>query len=99
DRHATIDGAEIRLRFKGKAAKVHEVSCTSPRLARLVRKCQDLPGQVLFQYVVDDAVVPITSLDVNEYLRGIAGSDVTAKSFRTWGASVLAARALAKRDL
>jgi DNA topoisomerase-1 len=95
DRHAAVSAGRVRFRFKGKSGKVHEIAVEDRRLARLVRKCQDLPGQELFQY--DDHGTPraIGSGDVNEYLRAIAGDDFTAKDFRTWAGTVAAARALA----
>jgi DNA topoisomerase I len=94
-RHARIEGPRLRMRFNAKSAKVHEVDLADPRLARLVRRCQDLPGQLLFQYVEDDgAPHPVRSSDVNDYLRETTGLDITAKTFRTWHASVFAAAAL-----
>jgi len=94
DRHARIDGAQVRFRFTGKSGRRHEVTLRDRRLARLVARCQDLPGQDLFQYV-DDAgeVQDVRSEDVNAYLREIS-PDVTAKDFRTWAGTVLAYRAL-----
>jgi DNA topoisomerase-1 len=92
DRHARVDGSELRFRFRGKGSRLWDVAIESRRLARLVKRCQDLPGQVLFQYVDDDdRAEPITSTDVNEYLRERSGLDLTAKSFRTWGGTLLAA--------
>lgn len=94
DRHARIDGAEVRFRFTGKSGRRHEVTLRDRRLARVVSRCQDLPGQDLFQYVDDDGVVrDVRSEDVNAYLREIS-PDVTAKDFRTWAGTVLAYRAL-----
>ncbi len=99
DRHARIVGSDLRIRFKGKAAKVHEVHWRDARLAALVQRCQDLPGQVLFQWVdVDDEQHPLTSDDVNDYLRATSGFDVTAKTFRTWSATAHAATVLAGID-
>ncbi|MGD9798197.1 MAG: DNA topoisomerase IB [Acidimicrobiia bacterium] len=95
DRHATMEGTRLRLRFNGKGAKVHEVSITDRRLARLVLRCQDLPGQVLFQHVDDEGSHPVRSTDVNDYLRAATGLDASAKVFRTWGATVLAAAGFA----
>lgn len=94
DRHASIDGAQVRFRFTGKSGRRHEVTLRDRRLARVVARCQDLPGQDLFQYV-DDAgeVQDVRSEDVNGYLREIS-PDVTAKDFRTWAGTVLAYRAL-----
>lgn len=94
-RHATVRGGSVRFRFRGKGGKAHEVGLRNRRLAHLVARCQDLPGQDLFQYL-DDEGEPhaISSEDVNEYLRDASGIDVTAKTFRTWAATVLACRAL-----
>jgi len=95
DRHAKVDGSAIRFRFRGKSGKQHEAGLRDRRLATVVRRCQDLPGQDLFQYV-DEAgeVRDIGSSDVNDYLREISGEDFTAKDFRTWAGTVLAFRAL-----
>jgi DNA topoisomerase-1 len=98
DRHASVRGSSIRFRFRGKSGQQHEVSLRDRRLASVVRRCRDLPGQELFQYVDDEGdVVDIRSDDVNEYLRDIAPS-VTAKDFRTWAGTVLAYRALRALD-
>ena len=95
DRHVNVKGSTLRFRFRGKGGREHEVDVTDRRIARIVSKLQDLPGQDLFQYV-DDAgeVHDITSQDVNEYLREITGEEFTAKDFRTWAGTVLAAVAL-----
>jgi DNA topoisomerase-1 len=98
DRHATIHGSSIRFRFRGKGGRVHEVGLRDRRLASVIRRCQDLPGQELFQYVRDDGdPVEIASDNVNDYIRAIA-PDVTAKDFRTWAGTVLAYRALRALD-
>ena len=95
DRHATVGSSRITFRFRGKSGKQHEIPVTDARLARIVRRCQDLPGQELFQYLDDDGERrSIDSADVNDYLRDISGDDFTAKDFRTWGGTVLAAWAL-----
>jgi DNA topoisomerase-1 len=95
DRHAEIDGSTIRFQFRGKSGLKHTVELRDRRLARIVRRCQDVPGQDLFQYLDDQGQGhPIGSADVNEYLREISGHDFTAKDFRTWAGTVLAARAL-----
>jgi len=94
DRHARIEGSAIRFRFRGKGGKIHEVGLRDRRLASLVRRCQELPGQELFQYSEDGRVYDVASDDVNEYLREISGGDFTAKDFRTWAGTVLAYRAL-----
>jgi DNA topoisomerase-1 len=95
DRHVDVKGSKLRFRFRGKSGRQHEVDVTDRRVAKIVLKLQDLPGQDLFQYV-DDEGDPhnITSQDVNEYLREITGEDFTAKDFRTWAGTVLAAIAL-----
>ncbi|HEX2089991.1 MAG TPA: DNA topoisomerase IB [Actinomycetota bacterium] len=98
DRHVNIDGSELRFRFKGKGGKVHGVAVEDRRLARIVKRCQDLPGEELFQYVDDDGEQrTIESGDVNDYLREISGDEFSAKDFRTWGGTVLAAEALVRR--
>ena len=95
DRHVRIDGTSMRFRFRGKAGKVHDVGLRDRRLAGIVRRCQELPGQELFQYVDDDGEVrDVTSDDVNAYLEAAAGERFTAKDFRTWAGTVLAYRAL-----
>jgi DNA topoisomerase-1 len=95
DRHARVTGTSIRFRFRGKSGRQHEVGLRDRRLAAIVRRCQELPGQDLFQYVGPDGEpVDLASDDVNAYLREISGADVTAKDFRTWAATVLAYRSL-----
>jgi DNA topoisomerase I len=95
DRHARIQGSHVRFRFRGKSGHQHEVGLRDRRLATVVRRCQELPGQELFQYLDEDgAVKDIASEDVNDYLRDIAGADFSAKDFRTWAGTVLAYRAL-----
>jgi DNA topoisomerase I len=91
NRHAKIVGGKLRLRFRGKSGRLHEVACSDAALVRCVRRMQDLPGQHLFQYVdADGSVVPVDSHDVNEYLRETMGEEFTARNFRTWAASALA---------
>jgi len=98
DRHADVAGSSIRFRFRGKSGRQHEVGLRDRRLAAIVRKCRDLPGQELFQYVGRDGEpIDVGSDDVNDYLRSIA-PDVTAKDFRTWAGTVLAFRALRALD-
>ena len=95
NRHATVEGSAIRLRFRGKSGRVHEIGLRDRRLAGLVRRCRELPGRELFEYLEDDGSVrAVRSEDVNDYLRDAAGVDVTAKMFRTWAATVLACRTL-----
>jgi DNA topoisomerase-1 len=96
-RHVAVRGATLRFHFRGKGGKEHAVDVRDPRLARIVRRCQDLPGQELFQYVDDQGRrQSIDAADVNAYLREIAGEEFTAKDFRTWAGTVLAALALAQ---
>jgi DNA topoisomerase-1 len=95
DGHAKITGGTVRFRFRGKSGVRHAVDLHDRRLARLVRRCQEVPGDELFQYL-DDEGNPhdIDSADVNAYLHEIAGQEFTAKDFRTWAGTLLAARAL-----
>ena len=94
-RHAKIRGSSVKFRFRGKGGLMHEVGLRDRRLASIVRRCQELPGQELFQYVDDDGEVrDVTSDDVNEYIREASGGDFTAKDFRTWAGTLLAYRAL-----
>jgi len=98
NRHADVDGESIRLRFKGKSGRMWNVRLADRRTARVVRACQELPGQDLFQYVdAAGAVHKVGSNDVNDYLRAVSGQDFTAKDFRTWAGTVLAAFVL--RDM
>jgi len=95
NRHVRVSKSTLRFRFTGKSGKSHDIAFNDVRLARIVRRCQDLPGHELFGYIDDDGnVQDIGSTDVNEYLREVTGRDFTAKSFRTWAATVLAACAL-----
>jgi DNA topoisomerase-1 len=94
-RHVRVDGQSLRFRFPGKSGRVVEVGLSDRRLARVISRCQELPGQDLFQYLGDDDKAhSIASEDVNDYLRDVARCDVTAKTFRTWAATALAWRAL-----
>jgi DNA topoisomerase I len=94
-RHVRVDGSHLRFRFRGKSGKQHDIDVADRRLARILRQCQELPGQALFQYRDDDGEYQqVDSGDVNAYLRDISGQDFTAKDFRTWTGTVLAARAL-----
>jgi DNA topoisomerase-1 len=91
DRHAQVRGSCVRLRFAGKSGKWHECEVHDKRLARIVERCQDLPGQQLLQYTdQQDRVHDIGSADVNDYLHSISGHDFSAKDFRTWAATSLA---------
>jgi DNA topoisomerase-1 len=95
DRHVAVDGSEVRFHFRGKGGKYHSLALHDRRLARIVKRCRDIPGQELFQYF-DDAGErrDVGSGDVNDYLREISGQEFTAKDFRTWAGTVLAAWAL-----
>ena len=98
-RHAEVTGKTLKLRFRAKSGKQRELALTDGHLARLVRRMQDLPGQHLFQYVDSDQEYhPVTSGDVNDYLAETMGERFTAKSFRTWHASVLAFEILAHAE-
>ena len=95
DRHVEVNGSKVRFEFRGKSGVLHAVDLNDRRLAKIVKSCQDIPGQELFQYVDDDGERrSINSSDVNDYLRNIVGDDFTSKDFRTWAGTVLAARAL-----
>jgi len=97
DGHVAVTGSRIRFRFRGKSGVQNEVDVTDRRIARIVQQLDELPGQQLFQYADEDgAPHPVGSDDVNAYLREVAGDDFTAKDFRTWAGTVLAARALAR---
>ena len=95
DDHVEVSGSTMRFEFRGKSGKVHRVSLNDRRLARIVARCQSLPGEELFQYVDDEGVhQTIGSSDVNDYLREIGGDEFTAKDFRTWSGTLLALAAL-----
>ena len=95
-RHVEVDGSTLTFEFRGKGGRMHRVGVSDRRLARIVQRCQELPGQELFQYLDDDGERrTMTSGDVNDYLREVSGEDFTAKDFRTWAGTVLAAQALA----
>jgi DNA topoisomerase-1 len=94
NRHVEVQGECIRIRFRGKSGKEHDVALCDRRIAGIVRRCRDLPGYELFQYVEDGVVRSIGASDVNAYLKEAAGDDYTAKDFRTWGATVVAANAI-----
>jgi DNA topoisomerase-1 len=96
-KHVDVEGSKIVFRFRGKSGKEHEVDVRDARLARVVSRLEQLPGQELFRYLDEDGVArTIGSDDVNEYLREISGEELSAKDFRTWAGTVLAARALAE---
>ena len=98
-RHVEVRGDRIRLRFRGKSGKEHDLSLADKRLARVVRRCLDLPGYELFRYVEDGDTRPLCATDVNDYLQEITGADYTSKDFRTWGATVIATVLLTRYGL
>ena len=90
-RHVKVAGRKVKMRFKAKSGIDRELTITDNRLSRIVRRCQDLPGQHLFQYINGDGEAhPVSSTDVNDYIRAASGADFTAKHFRTWSASAIA---------
>jgi DNA topoisomerase I len=94
-RHVRVKGSRVRFFFRGKSGKEHEVTLRNRRLAAVVKRCEELPGQQLFQYLDEQGERrSIDSADVNEYIREASGGDFTAKDFRTWAGTVLAAQAL-----
>ena len=93
--HVAVEGAEVRFQFTGKSGKQWSLAMRDRRVARIIRACQELPGQDLLQYFDEEkALRAVSSGDVNAYLREIAGGDITAKDFRTWAGTVLMARFL-----
>src|SRR3954462_15910565 len=95
NRHVAVEGDEVRFRFTGKSGKQWSLRVKDRRVAKIVRACQELPGQELLQYLDDEGKPQdVTSSDVNAYLKEITGKDITAKDFRTWAGTVLAAMAL-----
>lgn len=99
DRHVKVEGAQLKFQFKGKSGKTWRLSVKDRRVARIVKASQDLPGQHLFQYLDEDgAQREVTSGDINAYLREVSGKDITAKDFRTWNGTVLAALALSEYE-
>jgi DNA topoisomerase-1 len=98
NRHLRRKGSKMVMRFTGKHGIVHEVSVSDSNLKRICKRCQELPGQMLFQYVNGDGEPkPITSSDVNDYIKQASGGDFTAKHFRTWSASVIALEQMLKK--
>ena len=94
-RHVEVDGTTVRFHFRGKSGKEHSIDIRDRRVAKIVDKCSDLPGQELFQYLDERGERhSIESSDVNEYLQELTAEELTAKDFRTWAGTVLAARAL-----
>ncbi len=99
NRHVAVDGTELKFRFKGKSGKAWNLALRDRRVAKVVRACQDLPGQRLFQYEDEDGTLhEVSSSDVNDYLKEVSGRDVTAKDFRTWAGTVMAALALQEAE-
>lgn len=99
NRHVAVNGHALKFNFKGKSGKVWRLDVRDRRIAKVIRACQDLPGQELFQYVDENGEIrDVTSADVNAYLRELTGEDVTAKDFRTWHGTVLAALALGEYE-
>ena len=97
--HAKVQGTSVRFSFRGKSGVRHAVDLRDRRLSRIVRQCQDLPGQQLFEYVDDDGKThAVDSSDVNEYIRQISGEEFSAKDFRTWVGTVTCAVLLAQED-
>ena len=95
NRHVSVDGNEVRFRFTGKSGKQWSLRVRDRRIAKIIKACHDLPGQELLQYIDETGnCQDVTSSDVNDYLREISGKDITAKDFRTWAGTVLAAMAL-----
>jgi len=95
NRHVSVEGQTVRFSFKGKSGVRHSIAVDDRRLARIVQRCQEMPGQELFQYLDEDGTPhDIDSADVNAYLQEIAGQEFTAKDFRTWAGTVLVAVAL-----
>ena len=93
--HVKVAGAELRFQFKGKSGKTWRLTLRDRRVARIIRSCQEVPGQHLFRYLDEDgSALRVTSTDVNDYLRSLTGGEVTAKDFRTWAGTVLAANLL-----
>ena len=91
-RHVAIDGAEMRFEFRGKSGVAHAMSVTDTQIARIVQRCHELPGEILFKYFDDDGRrQEVEAEQINEYLREITGADITAKDFRTWAGTMDAA--------
>jgi len=100
NRHVQVTGNSIEFRFTGKSGKAHAIATSDPRLARIVRRCRDLPGQRLFQYLdADGKRQAVSSSDVNDYLREATGADFTAKDFRTWIGTLCAAAAVKSAEI
>jgi DNA topoisomerase I len=99
NKHVKVKAKEVHFKFRGKSGVEHEIVLADVRLAKIIRDCQDLPGQDLFSYQCEDGkYVDVTSADVNDYLREITGQEITAKDFRTWGGTLLAIRSLCSME-
>jgi DNA topoisomerase-1 len=99
NRHVDIEGGQLRFQFKGKSGKQWRLQLKDRRIAKIVKACQELPGQHLFQYLDTDGVQrEVTSSDINSYLKEVSGAEITAKDFRTWSGTVMAALALSECD-
>lgn len=99
DKHVDVEGSKVHFKFKGKSGKMHSIDVNDRRLARIVKKCQDVPGYELFQYIDEEGNHrSVDAADVNEYLRSITNDDFTAKDFRTWAGTVLACALLRQFD-
>jgi DNA topoisomerase-1 len=94
NRHVDVEGERVRIRFRGKSGKEQDVALSDRRIASIVRRCRDLPGYELFRYVEGESVRSVRAEDVNAYVKAAAGEEYSAKDFRTWGATVVAANAL-----
>jgi DNA topoisomerase I len=99
NRHVKVAGGRVEFQFRGKSGKYHKARIEDERLSRIIRRCRDLPGQALFEYLDDEGKPQaVGSSDVNDYLKEISGADITAKDFRTWAGTVFVASELAKRE-
>lgn len=99
NKHAKVDGANVRFSFKGKSGVKHAIALRDKPLAKIIRACKDIPGQELFAYIDDDGTPrDVTSSDVNDYIKEISGGDFTAKDFRTWVGTVQCALLLAEHE-
>ena len=99
NKHVRVRGARVEFQFRGKSGKFHHIALEDPRLARVIRRLRDLPGQELFQYLDETgAIQSVGSTDVNEYLREISGAEITTKDFRTWAGTLFVASELARAE-
>ncbi len=99
NRHVRVKGAKVRFRFRGKSGQAHDIDTEDRRVARIIKKLQELPGQEIFQYLDDKGGQhQVTSDEVNQYLREMTGEEFTAKDFRTWAGTVMAAMALQAQE-